>query len=90
MKYLVKDGFALGGAIGDVYPGDTAELTPAEAAPYVAAGRLVPMPEAAPPASGGGDDGTKDPEPPAGDASSSAPTVGDPAARTQTPKGRTR
>jgi hypothetical protein len=87
MKYLVKDGFSLGDR--DVFPGDVAELNPNEARTYVASGRLVPMPEAAPPASGGGDEGGQQ-SLPVGDASSSAPSTGDPAARTQTPRPRTR
>jgi hypothetical protein len=42
-RYAVLDGFCLGGALGDVYRGQEVEITPREAAPHVAIGRLKPI-----------------------------------------------
>lgn len=47
-RYLVRDGFMLGGQYGDVAIGDFIVLTEREAAPHVLNGRIVPAQEEQP------------------------------------------
>jgi len=45
-RYLVLDGFCLGGSHGDAYPGDVVELAEKDARSHLSIGRLRPAPDA--------------------------------------------
>jgi hypothetical protein len=75
-RYLVLDGFCLGGSIGDVYPDDVVDLTEKEARPNLAIGRL----RLAPPAPAAAVDPATPSGAPAVPAAGSAATPTEPAA----------
>lgn len=82
-RYAVLDGFCLGNPRGDVYPGDTVELTEREARPHLQIGRLRLVED--PPA---GADPAPTPPPPAPAAPAAATPAGETEPRTQTRRPR--
>ena len=82
-RYAVLDGFCLGTPRGDVYPGDTVELTEREARPHLQIGRLR-LVEAAP----AGAEPDPPPPPPAPAAPAATLPAGEHESRTQSRRPR--